>query len=902
MQPRATYRLQMHSGFTFDDAIDVVDYLADLGISHVYLSPVLQAAAGSTHGYDVVDHSRVNAELGGQAAYDRFSEAVARRGMGQVLDIVPNHMAIDETNVWWWDVLENGQSSRWAAAFDIDWDPSHGDGGRPDWGRPDHKVLLPFLGDHYGRVLEAGDLRLDRDGGSFVVRYFEHIVPVSPRTLDDLLGHTAEIFGSDELASLAVALGRLPPATATDEESVIERHRDKEVLRGQLARLLDEDDPALARAVDGAVAATNADPDALDALLERQNYRLAYWRSAGQELDYRRFFDVPTLIGLRIEKKRIFAAAHEKVLELVGTGRVEGLRIDHIDGLRYPADYLQRLREESGGAYVVVEKILERGEALPPPWPTAGTTGYDFLNVVGGLFVDPAGEELLTELYREVTGAVDPPRWEDAVDEGKNLVLREVLGADVNRLVNLLVSVCEHRRRYRDYTRRDLHEALWEVLACFPVYRTYVRPGPQPSEADQAVVEQAVSAAAERRPQLDPELFALLRELLLMRLPGDAEADFALRFQQVTGPVMAKGVEDTAFYRFNRLVSLNDVGGDPGRFGTSVEEFHAHNRHMAMEWPATMLATSTHDTKRSEDVRTRIGLLSEVPGEWADAVRRWTAMNARHKEPATSGGLLPDANTEYLLYQTLVGAFPLDADRAVAYMEKASREAKEHTSWIDPEPAYEEALRRFVVAVVADAGFAADLVEFVGPLVDPGRAASLAQTLLKLTAPGVPDVYQGTEVWDLSLVDPDNRRPVDYESRRSLLEKVRHLDADDVRVLADEGGAKLWTVWKTLAVRRDHPAAFGVDGFYEPLVAAGERAGHVVGFVRGGRVATVVPRLGLSLARAGGWGDTTVDLPPGRWTDVLGQSVVEAGDATGPVSVPVGELLARFPVALLVRR
>ncbi len=601
---------------------------------------------------------------------------------------------------------------------------------------------------------------------------------------------------------------------------------------------------------------------------------------------------MPTLIGLRTEKKRIFTAAHEKMLELVKDGRVDGLRVDHIDGLRYPTAYLHRLHEESDGAYVVVEKILERDEALPASWPVAGTTGYDFLNVVAGLFVDPAGKAPLTELYREVLGLADPPRWDDAVAEGKNLVLREVLGADVNRLVNLLVSVCERHRRYRDYTRRDLHEALWEMLACFPVYRTYVRPGEPPSDHDVEVVRTAVDTAAARRPQLDPALFSFLCDLLLLKVPGEAEADFALRFQQVTGPVMAKGVEDTAFYRYNRLVSLNDVGGDPGRFGASVDEFHRFNGRMAAVWPHTMLATSTHDTKRSEDVRARIGLLSEIPAEWAEAVRRWTAINARHK---TDG--LPDANAEYLLYQTLVGAHPLDAERAAAYMEKATREAKEHTSWIDPSPEYDGALREFVSAVVGDAEFMADLGRFVGPLVEPGRVVSVAQALLKLTSPGVPDLYQGTEVWDLSLVDPDNRRPVDYQSRRSLLEKVRGMSAADVSALADEGAAKLWTVWRALGVRREHPEAFaGSAAGYEPLMAKGSAADHVVGFVRGGQVAVVVPRLVVGLARSGGWGDTAVGVPPGAWVDALDGAEVEGGP------VAVGELLARFPVALLVRR
>ncbi len=555
---------------------------------------------------------------------------------------------------------------------------------------------------------------------------------------------------------------------------------------------------------------------------------------------------------------------------------------------------------------MVVEKILEHGEALPATWPVAGTTGYDFLNVVAGLFVDPAGEEPLTRLYGEVTGRgpADAPSWDDAVAEGKNLVLREVLGADVNHLVNRLVTVCEQHRRYRDYTRRDLHEALWEVLACFPVYRTYVRPEEPPDEADVAVVETAVAAAADRRPQIDPELFSFLRDLLLLRVPGEAEVDFGLRFQQVTGPVMAKGVEDTAFYRFNRLVSLNDVGGDPGRFGTTVDEFHAFNRRMAADWPATMLATSTHDTKRSEDVRARIGLLSEIPAEWADTVRRWTLMNARHKTPAPNAAALPDANTEYLLYQTLVGAFPLSAERAVAYMEKASREAKEHTSWIDPEPAYDDALRGFIEAVLADPEFAADLVEFVGPLVDPGRTVSVAQALLKLTSPGVPDLYQGTEVWDLSLVDPDNRRPVDYGARRSLLEKVRGLEAADVRALADEGAAKLWTVWRALAVRREHPEAFGAGGVVR--AAGGDR--------RGCR-----PRGRVRPGRTGGDGRAPPGARPGRRRRVGRHRPSSCRRGCGPTcSGPARRVRRRrrrrrcrcrsescwrrFPVALLVRR
>ncbi len=876
--PLATYRVQLNADFTFDDAAAVAGYLADLGVSHLYCSPYLQAAPGSTHGYDVVDHSRLNAELGGEDGFERLCRALDGAGLTQVLDIVPNHMAVSGSgNAWWWDVLENGPSSRYAAYFDIDWNP------------PEEKlrqlVLLPILGDHYGRVLERGELRLARDGGTFTIRYFDHLVPVSPRSLDDLLAVAAERVASDELTSVAVALGRLPPATDTDRASVDERHRDKEVLRATLARLLDEQ-PDAAAAVDAVVQETNADPDALDALLERQSYRLAFWRVAGQELDYRRFFDIPTLVGLRAERADVFADTHDLVLRLVREGRVRGLRVDHPDGLRDPTGYVRRLADASGGTWVVVEKILESHEKLPGDWPVAGTTGYDFLNVVGGLFVDPAGEEPLSRLYRRFTGAdADYP---SVVYDAKHLVMREVLGADVNRLVNLMVAVCERHRRHRDHSRRDLNTALREVIAGFAVYRTYVRPGDPPSPADRHEVARALERAAERRPDVDADLLEFLGQLLLLQHPGRVEEDFALRFQQATGPVMAKGVEDTAFYRFNRLVSLNEVGGDPGRFGTTVEEFHAYNHRIAEDWPSTLLATSTHDTKRSEDVRARISLLSEIPDQWAGAVQRWSAMNAAHR---TDG--LPDANAEYLLYQVLVGAHPLDADRAVAYLEKATKEAKEHTSWIDPSPAYDDALKRFVTAVVTDPDCAADLAAFAAPLVGPGRVTSLAQTLLKLTAPGVPDMYQGAEVWDLSLVDPDNRRPVDYDGRRRLLEKVRDCSVDELEEWADEGAPKLFTVLRALELRRRRPEAFGPDASYEPLAAAGAQAERVVAYVRGETVAVVVPRLVLGLDR--GWGDTVVDLPAGQWVSVLGDGGVDGGP------VPVAGLLGRFPVALLSR-
>jgi (1->4)-alpha-D-glucan 1-alpha-D-glucosylmutase len=873
--PRATYRVQLHAGFGFDDVAAIAPYLAALGVSHVYCSPYLQAVKGSMHGYDVVDHSRLNSELGGAEAHGRMTAALAAAGLSSVLDIVPNHMATAGwENAWWWDLLENGPSSRYAATFDVDWSNADPDG---------PGMLLPVLGDHYGRILEAGELRLTREGARFVIRYHDRAGPVAPRSLEGPLARAAAACGSDELATIAVALNALPPRASTDQDSVRQRHRDKEVLLGFLERLLAEQ-PAVAAAVDAVVAAINADPDALDALLSRQSYRLAFWRLASSELAYRRFFDITTLVGLRMELPHVFDETHELVLGLVVDGAVTGLRVDHPDGLRDPEGYLRRLYEASGGTWVVVEKILEPGEELPPTWPVAGTTGYDFLNLVGGLFVDPTGEDPLTELHGRFTG--NTATYHELVLEKKHLVMDQSFGPDVHRVTDLAAAVCRRHRRHRDHGWRDLEAALRELVACFPVYRTYLQPGRPPTHVDAAHVAVAVEEASGRRPDLDPTLFAFLADVLLLRVPGPDEEELVLRFQQLTGPVMAKGAEDTAFYCYRRLVSLNEVGGDPGRFGTTVDDFHCHNRRTAEVWPSTLLTLSTHDTKRSGDVRARIGLLSEIPDQWALAVRRWSTINEAHKRNG-----LPDRGAEYLLYQTLFGAWPLSVERAAAYMEKATKEAKEHTSWIDPDPTYDAALRSFVESVLADPEFTADLATFVGPLVEPGRVTALAQTLLTLTSPGCPDVYQGTELWDLSLVDPDNRRPVDYDVRLALLDKVAGAGPEDVLAWSDDGAPKLWLVHRALGLRRTAASAFGPGSSYASLDVRGEKAAHAVAYVRGGRVAVLVPRLLLGLG--GDWADTTVELPPGRWTSVLDGGSVDGG------AVAVGDLLARFPVALL---
>jgi (1->4)-alpha-D-glucan 1-alpha-D-glucosylmutase len=939
--PLATYRLQLHPGFDFDAAAAVAGYLADLGVTHAYLSPVLQAAPGSTHGYDVVDHSRPSAALGGEAGHARLAAAMGAAGLGQVLDIVPNHMAIGSAeNRWWWDVLENGPSSLWAGHFDVSWDP------------PEEKlrntVLMPILGDHYGRVLDRGEVRLEHERGEFTIRYHDHVLPVALRTLARHIADAAERAGSDDLAFVADALRRLPAATRTDRASMVERHRDTAVLRRQLAWLLRNDTLAAAQAgsagplepgeaVRTAVAAVvdevNADVDALDALLEDQNYRIAFWRTAGRELGYRRFFDINSLVGVRVEDPEVFDDTHGLLLRWVREGVIDGLRVDHPDGLRDPEQYFERLAALTQGAWVVAEKILEVGEELPTSWPVAGTTGYDRLAVIDGVLVDPAGEAPLTTAYGALTGS--PTRWPEVQHEAKALAVREILAADVSRLTAQLMAVCEGRRHQRDRTRHELAEALRELLTSFPVYRTYVRAGRPDREvqpvrpADVAHVEAAVADVAARRPDVDPDLLAFLADLLLARLPdaGPLEHDLTMQFQQLSGPAMAKGVEDTAFYRYTRLLALNEVGGDPGRFGVPVDDFHAAHRQIHERWPATMTTLSTHDTKRSADVRARLAVLSEVPGAWAAFAERWMAASAPHWPGE------PDRPTQWLLLQSLVGAWPLDAERATAYLAKATKEAKVRTTWTEPDADFDAARDGYVAAVLADPALVAEVEAFVATIAPAGYVNGLAQQLLALTVPGVPDVYQGNELVDLSLVDPDNRRPVDFDRRRALLATLPDLSAEELLERTDEGLPKLKVTHAALHLRRRRPASFraGAAGAYRPLPVAGPGAEHVVAFTRGDDVAVVVPRLVLrrqdrdpgaeaaaappAHPAAGRWADTVVGLPPGTWIDLLtGARWPVAPDAAPPPApaggtatggaggwVRVDDLLDRFPVALLER-
>ncbi|MEX2291237.1 MAG: malto-oligosyltrehalose synthase [Mycobacteriales bacterium] len=798
--PVNTYRVQLrpasgpepagHPGFGFDDAAAVVPYLAELGVTHLYCSPWLQAAPGSAHGYDVVDHARLNAELGGDAAFTRMVAACREAGLGILLDVVPNHMAVSEPesqNAQWWSLLREGRSSPYADWFDIDWDSRDNPG----------KVLVPVLGGPLGEVAHELELGEDR------IRYHDHDFPVAPGTR-----------------------------------------------------------------VDGDVLAT----------LDRQHYRLSSWRIASEELDYRRFFDVTTLAGLRVEVPAVFAATHELVLQQVREGVLDGLRIDHPDGLAEPGDYLDRLARATGGAWVVVEKILEPGEELPAGWATAGTTGYDALNRVLGLFVDPGGELPLTALWVSVTG--DDASYDEVVDGTKHLVLSEVLAAEVNRLTELALRVCRADPVLRDTTRRALREALVEVLAGFGVYRAYLPPTGPADDVARHHVDLAVAKAKATLPRRTAEI-ELVRRLVLAEGPaGPAAEEFVTRFQQTCGPVMAKGVEDTAFYRYFRLSALNEVGGDPGRFGLPLEEFHSACLVQQRDWPLSMTTLSTHDTKRSEDVRARLVLLSQCPAEWGDAVTRWHAAAAPHRTPAG-----PDGATEQLVWQTLVGAWPLTADRAAAYVEKATREGKARTSWVDPVPDFDAAVQAFVRGVLADDALVAEIEAFVARLTPAWQVTALAQKAVQLTIPGVADTYQGTELWDLSLVDPDNRRPVDWQQRRDLLAGL-----DGPPELDDVGAAKLHLVSCLLRLRRADPDAFLSGSSYLPL-DAGRRA---VAFVRGGCVMTVAPIRALAVQRHG-WGQDTAALPEGSWRDVLTGAVHDGGP------VPLAHLLGRFPVAVLRR-
>jgi len=951
--PSATYRLQMNRDFPLSAASAIVPYLKDLGVGAAYLSPVVMARPGSAHGYDVVDLRRLNPELGSDEEMARFAGILRTHGLGFLVDVVPNHMSIwGAANPSWNDVLENGPSSPYARWFDIDWTPP-----KPDL---EAKILLPVLGDQFGRVLEAGEIKIAYEDGAFAAHYHDLRFPVAPKTWPQILGRALSVLRGSmaeeasvllELESIMTALEHLPARTETDRQRVRERLRDREIARRRIDAHVKQD-ARIRGAIQEALTELNGrvgDPrsfDALEVLLSQQGYRLSDWRVAAEEINYRRFFDINELAAVRVEEPAVFDAVHEVLLRLVREGFVTGVRVDHVDGLWDPQAYLARLqrslRAASGGRdlYTVVEKILEPGERLPSGWPVNGTTGYDFLNLVGGVFIESEGMKTLRSL--EARLAQERRRFPDVAYAAKKLILGAALSAELTVLARRLDRISEQHRLSRDFTLQSLQGALAEVIACFPVYRTYVRAEDQTvREEDRAHVEAAVRAAKRRNPTTSPSIFDFIRSMLLLESPDGLEPadrrerrDFVLRFQQLTAPVIAKGLEDTAFYRYFPLAALNEVGGPIDARGVSVEQWHAENQERARLLPTAMSATATHDTKRGEDVRARLLALTEVSEDWVRAIDRWRDWNAPHKTEV-GGEATPDDLTEYLLYQTIVGAWPGGGPTAEPsfpsrirdYMNKASREAKLHTSWINPNPDYEEALGRFVEAVL-DQGrsrvFLDDVGKFQERLALLGYYNSLSQTLLKITAPGVPDIYQGGEIWDLSLVDPDNRRPVDYEKRarilRELKSEVAGGDAGELaaRLLAApaDGRVKLFVTYRALELRRTRPDAFESGG-YSALAVIGSKAGHAIAFARGETpriVMTIVGRHFASLKGGGeglpvssSWGDTQVSLPalarPGKraptFKDALtGRTLVPEILAGQPV-LKLSRVLEHLPVALL---
>jgi (1->4)-alpha-D-glucan 1-alpha-D-glucosylmutase len=951
--PSSTYRLQFNRQFTFAQARALVPYLHALGITDCYASPYFRARAESLHGYEITDHNKLNDAIGSREDYDAWVAELRERGMGQVLDFVPNHMGIREPqNLWWTDVLENGPSSAYAPYFDIDW--------RPLKSELRDKVLIPILGDQYGRVLERAELRVHFEGGRFFLRYFEHEFPIAPGTyrhvleiaLAQLAGHKEKDFYAD-LQSILTALEYLPRRTETDPERIAEREREKEVIKRRLERRCQEA-PLVQEAIEKALTIINGTPgdprsfDALDALLSDQAYRLAFWRVAAEEINYRRFFDINDLAAIRMELPEVFDEAHRLLLDLVGTGAVTGLRIDHPDGLYLPNEYFEKLQRRVAGAlglkectsarpglaaadpperaiYLVVEKILSGDERLRSDWPVHGTTGYDFMNDAIGVLVDASAERAMTSTFHKFIG--HNLHFGHLVYAKKRLVMRLSLANDVNVLGTMFDRISEKNRWYRDYTLDALTLAVRETIACFPVYRTYLAPGRPVSDADRVVIERAVAAAKRRNPALEESVFNFLRDILLFRFPENLDdaaraenVHFVLKFQQITGPIMAKGLEDTAFYIYNRLAALNEVGGEPQRFGLSVEGFHRQNAERQERWPATLLATSTHDTKRSEDVRARMAAISEIPELWRRSLSRWRAFNRRWKRTVEENEA-PDSNEEYLLYQTLLGSWPLQPFREMSdeargeyiarvqqYMAKAMKEAKLNTSWVQPNDKWDSAVADFIARILDPSPrnrFLESFIALAEEVARMGAINALAQTLLKLASPGVPDIYQGNEIWDFSLVDPDNRRPVDYVRRKKLLDALTGAAPEELLDNWSDGRIKLFLTHRLLTFRRQNAELFQ-RGSYEPLSLTGAFADCCVAFARGAGGRTIVvlaPRLS---SRVGfppigqAWRETAVRLPSGfsGGRDLFTGETVSAQNG----ALPLASAFARLPFAVLIAR
>jgi (1->4)-alpha-D-glucan 1-alpha-D-glucosylmutase len=909
MTPRTTYRLQFHAGFRFDDATALIPYLASLGITHVYASPYLKARAGSTHGYDIVDHRALNPEIGTEEEYRHFVEALRAHGMGHILDFVPNHMGVGgDDNAWWLDLLTWGEDSHYADYFDVDWCPTRSE--------LQGKILLPFLGRQYGEVLDGGELRWEYADGGFALRYYEHRFPLTPPAYALAL-ESADPPSLASFAPLFRALDTMPDHVARRDAAA------------SLRRLLAETEPGHARAHAAILDAARTTPEGkalIEAVVEEQRWRASSWKVAAEEINYRRFFDINALAALRMENANCFGDAHALVFELLARGDLDGLRIDHVDGLFDPIGYCDLLHSRAEllrqPMYLVIEKILAPGQELLARWNVDGTTGYEFMNAVAGLAVAAHNERAFTRVYQRFTG--DGAPFASVALASKIAVLESALSGELNVLALRLDRIAQRDPRTRDFTYGALHRALLEAIAAFPVYRTYVT-GDKVEAADRGFIERAIAAARHADPSSEGSVYAFLRRVLLTEHDDDdvreRYVDFAMRFQQLTAPVTAKGVEDTAFYRSVRLVALNEVGGDPGRFGTTVDEFHRQNARRAANHPHAMLATATHDMKRGEDVRARIAVLSEAPEEWRRAIGRWSRLNRKHRGAVS-------ALDEYAIYQALLGAWPvelfsseLDAaaledfrGRIVMYAVKAAREAKLRTSWTNADPEYETALEEFVYCMLEPSRsgtFLESLRAAAHSVAATGAINSLAQTVLKATSPGVPDTYQGTELWDLSLVDPDNRRPVNYPVRTSGLRALddalangasREDMARDLLAAWPDGRIKQY-VLATLFRRR--AAAAWPDEAYQPLEVSGTRAQHAVAFARGPAI-VVVPRLPRTLSGerpplGAVWDDTAV-APLSEhhaYRDVLTGRVVEARGGGGRRALRLETVMAVLPVAVL---
>ena len=984
--PVSTYRLQFNSQFRFTDAKKIILYLHNLGISDIYASPYFKVKEGSLHGYDIVDYNTLNLEIGTEDDYNELINELQKYEMGQILDIVPNHMNIvSKENVWWMDLLENGPSSIYAIFFDIDWNPVKKE--------LKNKVLLPILGDQYGKVLESQELKLTFEEGAFFINYYGYKLPLRPRTytyifkylIDDL----KNILSPDnpyftELLSIISALNKLPPHTEKDHQKIAERYREKEIIKTRLLDLYKQS-PEIQAFIDENVRIFNGAKgkpksfDPLDNLLNKQAYRLSHWRVATEEINYRRFFDINDLAAVRMEDPFVFRETHKLIFKLIKEGKVTGLRVDHPDGLYNPSEYFQwlqrhcfvqirlglmeKLKEDtplyaepsnieleilrqydeilslnpqSKPFYIVGEKILTRGERMPEDWPIFSTTGYVFLNSLNGIFVETSNAKAFDDIYTKfVKSKVD---FQEIVYKKKKLIMKVAMSSEINTLGHYLNRISEKNRHTRDFTLNSLTNAIIEVIAFFPVYRTYIN-SRTVSEKDRHYIEVAVSKANRNNPAISTSIFNFLRDVLLLKFPenfSDTDKkewlDFVMRFQQITGPVMAKGLEDTAFYVYNRLISLNEVGGSPDRFGTPLETFHGQNIERIKFWPHALITTSTHDTKRSEDVRTRIDVLTEIPDEWRKHLIYWRRLNKKNKV-VIDGKFVPDLNEEYLLYQTLIGAWPIGQmnedeyeifkKRIKDYMLKASKEAKVNTSWINPNTIYEDALIVFIERIMnnpSDNKFLKDLLPFQKQISHYGMFCSLSQTLLKITSPGVPDFYQGTEIWNLSLVDPDNRRPVDYSIRTRMLEEIKKRETEiTLRELArdlvadkDNGMIKLYLIYKALHYRRKNREIFE-RGEYLTIEVMGEKANNVCAFARrigNSTVLVVAPRFFAGLMQQEDlpfgkevWKDSFIVVPfdtPGvRYQNIFTGETLTAVSYKGATVLYLSEIIANFPVALM---